>query len=69
MMTGIPKKKENSAEALRETPSHNAPMIVAPERDVPGINAKHCNSPICSAVTRPISSASSAIIVLGLFST
>ena len=37
----IPEKKENSADALRDTPSHSAPMIVDPERDVPGINARH----------------------------
>ena len=36
-MTGIAKKKVNSAATYLDTPSSKAPIIVAPERDVPGI--------------------------------
>ena len=35
-ITGIPRKKVNSPLAV---PIRSAPMIVAPERDVPGISA------------------------------
>ncbi len=35
-MTGIPKKKVNSAATARLTPINKAPTIVAPEREVPG---------------------------------
>ena len=41
IITGMPKKKENSVAALRDVPKSNAPIIVEPERLVPGINAKH----------------------------
>ena len=37
-ITGIAKKKENSAAAVLETPTVEAPRIVEPERDVPGIS-------------------------------
>ena len=37
---GIDKKNENSAATNRLVPSTIAPRIVAPERDVPGINDK-----------------------------
>ena len=40
-MTGTLKKKENSVAATLPTESSMAPIIVAPERDVPGINARH----------------------------
>lgn len=40
-MTGTLKKKENSVAATLPTESNIAPIIVAPERDVPGINARH----------------------------
>ena len=35
-ITGIAKKKVNSAATLLDTPIIKAPIIVAPERDVPG---------------------------------
>ena len=38
-ITGIAKKKVNSAATVRETPKSKAPKIVAPERDVPGNTA------------------------------
>lgn len=37
IMVGTAKKKVNSAAATRDTPISKAPIIVAPERDVPGI--------------------------------
>ena len=36
-ITGTAKKKVNSAAATLDTPISNAPTIVEPERDVPGI--------------------------------
>ena len=38
-ITGIAKKNVNSAATKRDVPIKIAPIIVAPERDVPGINA------------------------------
>jgi hypothetical protein len=35
---GIAIKKENSAEAMRETPESIPPIMVEPEREVPGIS-------------------------------
>jgi len=39
-IVGIAIKKENSAAAVRERPRSDAPRIVAPERDVPGISER-----------------------------
>ena len=36
-MTGIARKKVNSAATVLEVPTRIPPMIVEPERDVPGI--------------------------------
>ena len=36
-ITGIARKNVNSAAATLDTPINNAPIIVAPEREVPGI--------------------------------
>ena len=38
-ITGIARKKVNSVAAALETPINSAPIIVAPERDVPGNTA------------------------------
>src|SRR5205809_277335 len=48
-MTGIARKKENSVATARDSPKSMPPMIVAPERDVPGISEKHCAIPTLSA--------------------
>ncbi|MPM81680.1 hypothetical protein SDC9_128737 [bioreactor metagenome] len=40
-MTGIAKKKENSAAATVESPAIHPPIIVEAERDIPGIMARH----------------------------
>ena len=45
-ITGIPRKKVNSAEAVLEQPNSMAPRIVAPDREVPGIRARSWNRPI-----------------------
>jgi hypothetical protein len=38
------RKKENSAAAGALSPSSNAPMMVAADRDVPGIMPRHWNT-------------------------
>lgn len=51
-ITGIAKKKVNSAATVLETPNNKAPTIVAPERDVPGkIAAINWKTPIKNAVS------------------
>ena len=40
-MTGIAKKKENSVATVLGKPNNIPPIMVAPERDVPGIKAAH----------------------------
>ena len=45
-MVGIARKKENSAAERLSTLSSNAPVIVAPERDTPGIKATTWQIPI-----------------------
>ena len=49
-MTGIDKKKEYSAATKQEVPRIIAPIIVAPEREVPGIRASTWNHPIITAI-------------------
>ena len=49
-MVGIARKKENSAAMKREAPIRVAPIIVAPERDVPGIKASIWKIPMPKAV-------------------
>ena len=44
-MTGIARKKENSVATARGNPNNIPPIMVAPERDVPGISAAHCAKP------------------------
>ena len=48
-MTGIAKKNENSVATARGKPNSIPPIIVAPEREVPGINAAHWARPIFRA--------------------
>ena len=40
-MTGIPRKKVNSAATVREVPTRIPPIMVEPERDVPGTNGEY----------------------------
>ena len=49
-MVGIARKNENSAAERLSVPSSSAPTIVAPDRDTPGIIAKHWQTPIASAI-------------------
>src|SRR4029079_7753130 len=48
-MIGIARKNENSVATLRDRPKSMPPMMVAPERDVPGTSEKHCAIPTASA--------------------
>lgn len=48
-ITGIPKKNENSVATKREAPIKIAPKMVAPEREVPGINASTWKAPTIKA--------------------
>ncbi|MNN62086.1 hypothetical protein D3C81_1773620 [compost metagenome] len=48
-ITGIAKKKENSAAATVERPATHPPIIVEAERDIPGIMASTWKEPIISA--------------------
>lgn len=52
-MVGIAKKKENSVATVRDAPRSIAPIIVAPEREVPGIMERHWINPIKNAVLNP----------------
>ena len=45
-MVGMARKNENSAAERLSAPSSSAPTMVEPERDVPGIMARHWNSPM-----------------------
>ncbi len=45
-MVGMARKKENSAAERLSVPISSAPTIVAPDREVPGISARHWNRPI-----------------------
>lgn len=47
---GIERKNEYSVATKREVPIRIAPKIVAPEREVPGINERTWNIPIKKAV-------------------
>ena len=49
-MVGIARKKENSAAMKREATIRVAPIIVAPQREVPGIKASTWKIPIPKAV-------------------
>ena len=57
-MTGMAMKKLNSLAATREQPQSRPPMIVEPEREVPGTMARHWKQPILKAVSRSSSSTS-----------
>lgn len=67
-ITGIARKKVNSAAAVLETPIRRAPRIVAPEREVPGkIAAISWNMPIASAVLYVICPVALIFAVFPLF--
>ena len=57
-ITGMARKNVNSAAAVREQPVSMPPMIVAPERLVPGMIASTWKRPILSAVFQSMSSTS-----------
>ena len=45
-MVGMARKKENSAAERLSVPIRSEPAMVAPEREVPGIRARHWKMPI-----------------------
>ena len=49
-ITGIARKKVNSAATVREVPARIPPIMVEPERDVPGTTESTWNRPMMSAV-------------------
>ena len=49
-MTGIPRKNVNSAATVREVPARIPPIMVEPERDVPGTTESTWNRPMMNAV-------------------
>jgi hypothetical protein len=53
------RKKENSVAVWRDRPRNMPPMMVAPERLVPGIMARHCTRPTFSASSGAMSSTAS----------
>ncbi|MNC83978.1 hypothetical protein D3C75_1382390 [compost metagenome] len=55
-MVGMARKNENSVAALRDRPNSSPPMMVDPEREVPGIIARHCAKPTLRASGQRISS-------------
>ena len=54
-IVGIARKNENSAAVRLSAPKAIAPTIDEPERDTPGIIARHWQSPIPSALSGGIS--------------
>ena len=54
-ITGTARKNVNSAAATLETPISKAPIMVDPEREVPGIIESTWNKPITKAVSYPMS--------------
>ena len=51
-MVGMARKNENSAAARLSAPISIAPTMVAPERDTPGIMARHWKRPIFRYIGR-----------------
>ena len=67
-ITGIARKKVNSAATVLDTPIKSAPKIVAPEREVPGkMAAINWKNPIISAVLKVISDQDLILALLCLF--
>ena len=65
-MVGIARKKVNSAAAVREMQRSNAPKIVMPEREVPGIHARIWKQPIKKAFFQEICATSVMVASSGL---
>ena len=57
-MVGMARKNENSVAARLSAPSSSAPTMVEPERDTPGIMARHWQRPMANAVASGRSMAS-----------
>ena len=50
---GIERRNEKRAAAVRSSPTNSPAVIVAPERDTPGISASAWAKPIFEPVARP----------------
>ena len=57
-MVGMARKNENSVAERLSAPSSRAPTMLEPERDTPGIIARHWQSPMTKAVASGRSMAS-----------
>ena len=55
MSAGIDRKKLSRVAATRSRPRTSPAEMVAPERETPGISARHCTAPMTSA-SRSVSS-------------
>ncbi len=55
-ITGIARKQVNSAATVRDVPARIPPIMVDPERDVPGITESTWKQPMISSVLKEISS-------------
>src|SRR3712207_1537145 len=49
---GMPRKNDSRVAVTRSMPSARPALMVAPERDTPGISAKHCRPPMIAASLR-----------------
>ena len=63
IITGTARKNENSVATLRSKPHIMPPIMVLPEREVPGIRASICAKPTTSASLTLISS---TLVTLGV---
>ena len=63
-MIGMLIKKENSVATVREVPTSIPPMMVEPEREVPGMSESTWKQPILKAVSGVISS---KLLTVGLY--
>ena len=66
-ITGIAKKKVYSAASFLLMPSNTPPIMVAPEREVPGINANTWKTPMNRASLKVISRSLLLLTLLFLF--
>ena len=66
-IVGIAKKNENSVATTRLNPNSIPPIIVAADLDVPGIDAKHWNTPTPNADKYDISPILLILAFLPLF--
>ncbi len=66
-ITGIARKNVNSAATVRDVPARIPPMIVDPEREVPGITESTWKHPMINAVLKERSSRVLCRLVCGVY--